>query len=632
MKRCYFLFYLLFSSFYIAKSINVILVSSYYPVTDCSTDFPLNQSLFIGIELSIIKDALLLINMTHQIDYIFECSDWEDIFTRIAIPNETLLGAVAGITITEQRMDNGFLFSQPTMLTGMSILFNNKPKENFITRAISWDIEINLLILPFVLSIIIYFFEDRNMNFNHYFFHAIGFYFHMKLFERFTLPVKFIHHSILFIMLILIALYTSRITNSFNYDKSYGGLYTPANIQGKNIPVLDIYKDYIIQENGIPVLLDSSLTLDEIEVYIDKQNIDYLATDGPITDYLAQINCNLYVALNNVIEYEFGMMTNPNSTNPLIWNLINIGLIEVLEQANNNSRWEIFLEQQKHHDVICSNKPQLGKNSISFNDMSLIWMIYVVILCFACFFFGIYCCKKSYKLGLFQPGQIDIAGFRSKKDKEIKQRVCNYFAVFLGISMKYSQDYNKNLLGRILKLTDNPKLRALAKKIYLELQLNVPENSKPDGHSAELKFSLLYKKKFCPEKNPLNDTIITKKSKNKKFNAYQKVIKFYESNQIFDFNQTGHSPVTPFHQFYENNRVVTPRSSHINYEGINYLKNKFKMDDDSSARIIGYISEKQKLKRSHKKALNLVPEEFSKFRNNNKLSEENQLILTTNNG
>ena len=52
----------------------------------------------------------------------YECVDWESLIDRVLQNEPDVLGAIAGITITEERLSQGYKFSQPYIDTGVSLI------------------------------------------------------------------------------------------------------------------------------------------------------------------------------------------------------------------------------------------------------------------------------------------------------------------------------------------------------------------------------------------------------------------------------------------------------------------------------------------------------------------------------
>ena len=110
-------------------SIKEILISTYDPVVSCSLNDPLNAQITHSIEVNIMRNAFTMINWTEGVDYYLNCTTWEDIFISLADyqSRPDLIGAFGGITISGDRLQAGFKFSQPTMSTGMSLLYRLVP-------------------------------------------------------------------------------------------------------------------------------------------------------------------------------------------------------------------------------------------------------------------------------------------------------------------------------------------------------------------------------------------------------------------------------------------------------------------------------------------------------------------------
>ena len=115
-----------------------------------------------------------MINWTEGVDYYLNCTTWEDIFISLADyqSRPDLIGAFGGITISGDRLQAGFKFSQPTMSTGMPLLYRYVPNNIFYLRSIAREYLGLFLALPVFLGLVLYIFENRRMSVLNYIYHA----------------------------------------------------------------------------------------------------------------------------------------------------------------------------------------------------------------------------------------------------------------------------------------------------------------------------------------------------------------------------------------------------------------------------------------------------------------------------
>ena len=133
-----------------------ILVSPYDPITNCTYDDSTNPAHFNGIEISVMRHVFASIGWTEGQDYYFNCTTWDDIFVALAESpvRPGLFGATSGITITIDRMNAGYRFSQPTISTGISVLYYYQPEATFYLRTFAVESIALVIFLPLLVGII----------------------------------------------------------------------------------------------------------------------------------------------------------------------------------------------------------------------------------------------------------------------------------------------------------------------------------------------------------------------------------------------------------------------------------------------------------------------------------------------
>lgn len=425
-------------------AIREILVASYPPVTDCSADDPLNPSLVVGIEVNILRQALANANWTEGTDYYFNCTNWDDIFTVIPDYTRPVFGAINGITISSDRIQSGLKFSQPTLSTGMSLMYKEDPQTIFYIRSFHTTFVILLIILPFVGGFFLFIFQGKRSSIANYIYLTLTIYFKNDDQFRMNIEARFTTLATKILMLIVLILYTAFTTNNLTSDNSFGGITDISSLRGLKVATISYYENTLRSQGSIYQNFPDVWTTEEFLNQTNESPSNYFAYDAPIVSYVAAAQCNLYELLPNFVKYDFGFMM-PKQVDPNDEMLLNMGLNEAFMNKT-QAEWssEYFAEILNN---TCTSKSNLGSSSITFQDFQGLWYIWVVAFAISVgvmiFQFIIGCIRK-------RKDDYQFSGLRAEADQKIRSKLSGLLALYTAVSVS-SIEKEKAELHKIYK-------------------------------------------------------------------------------------------------------------------------------------------------------------------------------------
>lgn len=394
-----------------------ILVASYVPVANCSLEDPLNPSLFTGIEIMIVRDALNRVNWVEGTDFYFNCTTWDDLMDVIQNQRRLVLGSACGLTISLDRLQSGVKFSLPTMSTGISVLYRKTDKTTFYIRTFSPEFLASLVLLPILVGIIMYVLENRRVPWVNYMYHALTMYFKVDDMFFLTQESRITGLSAKIFTLVVMTVYVAVTVNIFDNDRNYGGVRQKSDLAGLKVATIEFYENNMRDVGAIFQSFPDLWEPADIQAELVSKDIIYFAQDGPIVSYLVATQCDLYEILNEVIKYDFGFMM-PGNVDPNDQELLNYGITQTFAYKT-QAEWtqEYF---STNMTGICTDKQTLGLSYVTIFDMRGLWYLWAVALGIG-FLFWIFheltkCCRNKR-------GYYHFTGIRSLADQEIQEHM-----------------------------------------------------------------------------------------------------------------------------------------------------------------------------------------------------------------
>lgn len=424
-----------------AYAIKEILISTYDPVITCSMDDPLNPQLAYGIEVNIMRAAFSMINWTEGVDYFFNCTDFDDQMNAVADTSTrpNLLGAFGGITISQGRLQSGYKFSQPTMTTGLSLLYRLVPQNAFYLRTFTTDYFVLLIFLPLVSGLALYVFEHRKMSIIHYIYHGFTTFFRNDDIVFLGFASRVTGLSLKLLLLITATLYTAFTTNILNFDNSFGGVSSVTDLSGLRISSIEFYKNTLYSVGALykyfPDAWDSASLLQEI----NNTGITYLAYDDPIVQYITYTECDLYTVIQNFVKYDFGFMMS-GSVSSSDEDLVNLAVTLVFQ---NKTQQEWIDEYFTTQDIQpCANKLVFMQSYVTIGDVKGLWYMWLAVFGIALAYWLTEVIRRSMQK---RRGYYNFVGLRAEADQNTQGKVAAMAATHCAGSISIVNSTRKSL-------------------------------------------------------------------------------------------------------------------------------------------------------------------------------------------
>lgn len=408
------------------------LTSSYNPFTICDSQDPLNSTKITGIEIDLFREAMNFSNLTEGADYKIICTTWDDIFDTLKddSADPTIVGAVSGITVTEARLKQ-YRFSQPTLHSGLSLLYRSKKQTSFYIRALSGSFFIVICCLPFVLGFAIYIVEGQKMKFINHVYHIMVLYFKLDDIVFLRVDSKVIQVAIKTAVMIVTTLYAAFTTNILIDQRSFGGILDGSSLTGLKIASSPSYEDFISSLNAKFISLSNSFEdaagfIKEIE---DNPSIDYVAYDDMFTAVVADTSCDIYETLKTIIKFDFGLMFKHDIDLEYV-DLLNAGIEKAYMNQPQLQRWQKFLETYASNS--CPNKKDLGKDYLSPSDFSGLWMVWTAGVAIGALSV-LYNCFSLYRKQI--RNSYFFTGIRARSDRKIQRKTAALVAFSTAVSL-----------------------------------------------------------------------------------------------------------------------------------------------------------------------------------------------------
>ena len=145
--------------------------SAFSYIADCNLNNLNNVSAYRGYELTLIRDAMEIVNLTYGIDLVFQCLLFDEDYSVYVLGSngsDSIIGSFGAYPIGRMPLDLGYSWSVPTMSTGLSVAYvkDNSPAitKLFYFQSFTWELYLFLLLLPLFLGLMLYIFQMREQN------------------------------------------------------------------------------------------------------------------------------------------------------------------------------------------------------------------------------------------------------------------------------------------------------------------------------------------------------------------------------------------------------------------------------------------------------------------------------------
>ena len=461
--------------------------STFSYLADCDLNDLTNVSAYRGYELTLLRDAMEIVNLTYGVDIVFRCVPWEDDYTLNEVyiigsnGSDSVIGSFGAYPVDSIWLDQGGAWSTATTVAGLSVVYvkdNSLATKLFYFQSFSWDLYLVLLLLPLLFGVIVYIFQLREQNWYNFVHHFYMSFFKLELVKNLKVESRFLEVAFLFALAIIMTLYTARLTDVIAGHKTFGGVSSVDDLRGARIASDYLFAFFIDNLGGRFVQVPHIMTVGEYEdqnkrmaELVRSTGCSYFMYDTPIVADFVQQECDFQIAFQNVVMFDYGIAWAPNAPEE-IRTKIDYGIIRALEMK---SQFVRTTETLASFGRLNSCPVETNKLRVTLSDVIELWIIWLCFLVIALITFLISfllkrCCRVSRT-----PFDQELRG---KREGMIKNEVSAYFCGNILISLDILREHKQFLLENSRycseKLNLNPEIIKQA-----QLLLNNAEEMTP---------------------------------------------------------------------------------------------------------------------------------------------------------
>lgn len=374
------------------KNFVYYLYDDFLPMTDCS-----NATTFIGYEYELLKQGLSQLSSQENFLYTFVCKHWknfesgQDHFYSL-LQNRSNIGIFGGLTISAERLNWGYMFSNPTLQDNL-IAVSYAPKSNEFILASFIDYTVTMTyFLSFILVGILFFLYEKNINpdYGQNIFSAIfqGFWHTYLAMYRIATKIrsfqsKCLQSALTFTSLFIITMLICSILLSFK-KTDFTQLQPPAKLHHHTAFTYQIYKD-IVSSYGISLYkeeFDDSSSASDLCQALKNGKFDYLILDASVLTRYVQSNAGFQISTLDFFQYNIGIMMIESEENKEFMRITNKALS--LAKSNitfvneNTNKYFSFMVTSKRKSFLENGEDIL--DPIDYNTFLGIAIVFIIIL------------------------------------------------------------------------------------------------------------------------------------------------------------------------------------------------------------------------------------------------------------
>ena len=440
--------------------------SAYSYIADCDLRNQNNVSAYRGYELTLLRDAMEIVNLTYGVDLVFQCVSFADDYVVGYNGSDSVIGSFGAYPIDRYSLELGLTWSMSTMSTGLSIGYvkdnSSAITKLFYFQSFTWELYLFLLLLPLLLGLIVYIFQMREQNcFN--FVHVFYMYFFkLDFLKNLKCESRLLELAFQLAMTVIITLYTARLTIVLTEQKTFGGVNSVSDIRGARIATDSLFAVYVENMGGRFVQIPGIMSVNEDPEPNKKMaeltrgtNCTYFMYDTPIMEDFVQQECDFLLAFKDVAKFEYGIVWGLNAPE-VIKTKLDYGIIMALEAKSQFIRSAEAMESFGHRN----NCPiPSGQLSITFSDVAELWVIWCCFLAlslitFLTSFLLKRCCRVKRT-----PFDQELRGKRDQMIKnELSANFCGNIFISLDILREQKHFFLENTRYCSEKMNLNPEI------------------------------------------------------------------------------------------------------------------------------------------------------------------------------
>jgi len=408
------------------------LTRTYPPFADCTSYFKSpHSSKIIGAEIELLRSAFNFFNWTEGVDFEFLCvSNSSELISTFSTNNDQNQSAVGGIAITSDRLSQGYIFSQPTVTSPLSIVYQKQAKGWFFRRSLTMSGWALIFGTVFSIGGLLYFLENKRIAYINMVYNAFCQFFLVADYPFENFPSKFVHFFLTFLAIILVTIFTAASTNIFEADRSIGASLSLESLNhGTVIYSNQIFQHYAAQFGISPHYIDHIDPL-KFSREIDSLDIDYLITDGPYSEYIRRTNCDFKAGSNRIDTIYYGMMFAQDFDKPTRQR-ISRGILRAIRQKTFHQHAKDYYLQKG----ISNECPTTDNQSlyVTFYQMRGLWYILLVGIGIGVFSMAVGFLRTMVNKNI---RVYNLKGIRARMDGRIQRRTATLFAIYTGVSIQ----------------------------------------------------------------------------------------------------------------------------------------------------------------------------------------------------
>jgi len=441
------LLFLLFALLPLIQGKITFLTITHPPFSDCTniSSYSSQSSTEIyGAEIDLLRDAFALYNWVEGTDYEFYCvtntSTLYQAMNNLTTSNQTAV--VGGITMTSERIKGGLGFSQPTVSAPLPIVYLKKAKGWFFRRSLTISGWITIFGTMIGIGLLMYIYEGRKIETINTIYASFCQIFFVADYPFDSSSSKFISFFSMFVVFVVVNIFTAASTNIFQSDRSLGETLSLESLVHKQVYTNGILDIYLTQYGIKPkILLDYDPK--KLPEKLDQLDIEYLVLDGPYSDYLTRKECKYYESSNAIDTLHYGVMIG-NQFPEASWHTMNQAILEAKERKDFSKYTQAYYKTV--NDFQNCEAVETLDDYVTLYEMRGLWYILGCGMGISFFIMAVNLMRARLNKNL---SIFNLKGVRARMDRKIQRRVATVFAIQTAVSIQ-SMSFLKNINIEIL--------------------------------------------------------------------------------------------------------------------------------------------------------------------------------------
>eukprot|EP01017_Pseudomicrothorax_dubius_P025689 TRINITY_DN2803_c0_g1_i3.p1 TRINITY_DN2803_c0_g1~~TRINITY_DN2803_c0_g1_i3.p1 ORF type:complete len:507 (+),score=103.79 TRINITY_DN2803_c0_g1_i3:40-1560(+) len=358
----------------VIKSKKLIAVSPFDPMVRCPLNTVGKDSTFTGLDLEMFKKVAEAMKWTDN-DWDFACVEWNQMLNDILTTNKYYAGT-GGISILYDRIQSGYVFSIPTLSTGVSIVDNESLNPWLFLDLFEPRLGILLLVTPLVCSFLFFIFEQRKEPYEEYLWHSYASLFFVNTVPLHRTSSRIVQVALWFLMLILISTYTANMTAVTSVNEILNGINSPDDLNQKKVITYEGYNILLYPYGAKPLTQPGidDIVISKISSYLSEDVAAAYVLDDPQAQIAVWMDCHLTTKGRQFETVNYGVMFS-NKTDKAEINKMNAAIEEVSSKLSADVRIKTYIESHPDWYPRCERSVNPDKDKIGVENVKGLWII-----------------------------------------------------------------------------------------------------------------------------------------------------------------------------------------------------------------------------------------------------------------